>query len=1076
MSELRLRAFGFHALAVAVILVGSTDAAEKKKTADQNPPTSMVLPRYFSSGELRIVSSSHQDTAWMNTPDFCRRFRIEQNIMPALERMRIDPDYTFCMEGMLHLMEFLEAHPELEKEVIQRTREGRFEWGATYNQPYESWFSGEELVREIYFGRRWLRKHFPGCDAKVAFNPDPPARSLQMQQILAKAGVPYMFISRYHEGLYRWGSPDGSSILAYTPGQYGNHAPLLNAEPAKAVGAIRAKLEQQEPYYAKRGIPPIYALINSRDFSKPVDFSPLIEFWNGQPAGRAGATPPKMQYSSICSFFEAIDQPAAKFDTVVGERPDVWVYITGPTHRRMDSMRREGARLLPAAEMFTTFASFLQGGFRDWPRTEFAAAWMDQIYVDHGIGGRNGHVSDEVFLRKVTHARDSGRSLLDRALGTIAAQVKTEPDRGQPVVVFNLLSWQRSDVVEVALPAALAAAEHVTVVDPDGREVATQFSTLSEPDEVNVAAAAVGAKATASSSGWGHGPEKAIDGSWAVREWDVELGAADQWRSAPGAGPHSLTIDFGQPRTIHKVVLRHEGVIGAFDAEARFNTSDFRVQGADSADGPWTDLIAPIKENAASFTVHEFAPRSVQFLRLLVTKPAQSDDTDLARIFELQAFAKAPPKARRLVFVADHVPALGYKTYYLSAAKSANSTATPAATTAGCENRYFRVTLANGGVKSIFDRQQGRELLDSTKFLGGEVFTMLSVAEDNRALGTDAGHFGSMPLPVMDDSFDRVARYKPNWKLIEHGPVRSVFELEQPLADVKVRQRAIVWHSLKRIDCEVDLVEFSGKFWREFRMALPLALEKPRLLYEVPMGVVEIGKDEIPTTGGLAHTKVGHGRTLEYTEQCRDIHPRQVQNFVDASDARGGLTMSSSVSVFDWIDPTTSTTSTKPLLQPVLLASRKSCNIQGVWYPQTGDHSYRFSLTPHEGGWRNGWRPGVAANDPLRAVIPKPSQATALPPALSFASISADNIIVSAIKKCEDDDTVIVRLYDIEGRDTRATLNFFRPVSTAKKTNIIEDDGEPLRVEHGRVTIPIGHHEIETLKLAPTRSIAVGGL
>ena len=52
---------------------------------------------YFDGGEVRIVSSSHQDTAWMDTPAACRTFRVEYNIMPALEMMRKDPNYTFCM-------------------------------------------------------------------------------------------------------------------------------------------------------------------------------------------------------------------------------------------------------------------------------------------------------------------------------------------------------------------------------------------------------------------------------------------------------------------------------------------------------------------------------------------------------------------------------------------------------------------------------------------------------------------------------------------------------------------------------------------------------------------------------------------------------------------------------------------------------------------------------------------------------------------------------------------------------------------------------------------------------------------
>ena len=225
---------------------------------------------YFcNGGTVEIASSSHQDTAWMDTPDFCRRFRVEQNILPALEMMAKDPTYCFAMECTLHLMEFLEAHPERRDEVVRLMKAGRLEFGATYNQPYESYLSGEELVRQTYYGRRWIRKNLPGCDARVAFNPDVPGRALQMQQILAKAGIPYLFTSRYHEGLYRWLSPDGSGILAYSPGHYCNPMALLKGSPPEAVAGIRAKLEEQGAYYHRHNIPPTYCLINSQDFSKP---------------------------------------------------------------------------------------------------------------------------------------------------------------------------------------------------------------------------------------------------------------------------------------------------------------------------------------------------------------------------------------------------------------------------------------------------------------------------------------------------------------------------------------------------------------------------------------------------------------------------------------------------------------------------------------------------------------------------------------------------------------------------------------------------------------------------------------
>ena len=1011
-----------------------------------------AAPGYFThDGTINLVSSSHQDTAWMDTPAACRKFRIEHNIMPALEMMRKDAHYTFCMECTLHLMEFLEAHPELRDEIILRMKEGRLEFGATYNQPYESWFSGEDLVRETYLGRRWIRENLPGCDAKVAFNPDPPARSLQMQQILSKAGIPYMFISRYHEGLYRWNSPDGTGILAYTPGHYGNHLPLLNSTLPKCVAAIANKLQQQSPIYQEHAIPPAFCLINSMDFSKPVDFSPLINAWNEH------GTPPKMRYSSIRGFFESIDKPSANFTTLTGERPDVWAYITGPTHHITSSIKREAAQLLPAAEIFTTFACMLDGNFDKWPEKELKDAWLDELYIDHGIGGKNGHISDEVFRRKVRFARDIGQQKLRASFNKIASHVRSDFNLGNPITVFNTLSWPRTAPKEytVAGPPE-GKGDPVHVVDEKGKEVPSQWSTNCEKEEENIAKF-LGRTTASSSFSDEYGPRNAVDHKWNVCDSNPETGASTKWNSGPGPGPHWLMCDFGKPQPIHKVVIYHEGVIGMYGGETKFNTVDFQIQGADSADGPWTDLVPPITGNTASLTSHSFAPKKVRFLRVYITKGAQNDS--FARIHELEVYVKRPVLSH-LLFMASDVPGLGYKTYHvaLGAPKTRYNT-NP------LENDFYRITLVPGGIKSIFDKQLNRELLDTSKFLGGEVFTMLSVAPDNRGAGTDAGEFGSIPLPVMDDSFDRVSTHKPEWKIIEDGPVRTIHQLEQALADTTVRQRLIVWHTIKRLDCEVDLNDFNGKLWREFRMALPLAADKPKIAYEVPMGVVEIGKDEIPTTGGHAYGN------LTYSDQCRDIHPRVMQDFVDASDATGGVMMSSSVSVFDWIDPTTKTPG-KPILQPVLLASRKSCNGAGVWYPQAGDHSYSFQITSHTGDWRTAWRDGISANNPLETAVvenpfvgtEEPNPDATLPPEMSFCKVSAPNVLVSTIKRSEDGKGIVARLWDIEGRDAQVELEFFRPVKDAQLTNLIEEPQRPLEAAGFKITVPVGHHAIETIK------------
>ena len=997
---------------------------------------------FNKDGAIHLFSSSHQDIAWMDTPQACMLFRVNQCIRPAIQLMAQDRNYAFVMENMLNLAEYLEQRPQDRATVERLTRERRLEWGATYNQPYEDLLSGEELVRETYFGRRWLKRIFPGTDARVAFNPDVPGRTLQMPQILAKAGIPYLLISRYHEGLYRWFSPDGSSVLMYTPGHYTVPKRLLNLPVPEAVQALTKRLAEQGTYYEKFNISPVFPLLHTEDFSEPKDFGPLLAAWN---SSASTARRPLLRYSSVGEFFEQIDRPEAKFQPLIGERPNLWLYIGGPTHHWAISAKRDAARLLPAAETFATVRSLLDGDFRAYPAQRLSDAWKEEIYPDHGWGGNNGHITDIVFKEKAEFAGAEAQSVLSEALRGISSRIGTKPGKSIPIVLFNELAWKRSDPVVVdtkSLPAG-----PWRLADAAGNETPCQRTALETPDEINVAAASQNARATADSSASPEsGPERAIDGRWSHLE-------TERWVSAgQSSAPHWLTIDFGQSRTIHKVVLRHEGSLGKFQDIEEFNTADFQVQWANSAQGPWRDLVAPVHGNTDVLTTHRFAPKTFRYLRIYITKPALKAG-EPARLFEVEAFAALQPKADKLVCMATAVPPVGYKTFYAVPGKALQQKAV--ADKPVLEDDHYRIVLARGGVSSIYDKDFGKELLETGKFLGGEVFTMQSV-------GNGAGEFTAIQQPTME-GFDKMSNHKPSWRQIEDGPVRTVVMFTSDWQTVTIRERLILYHLAKRIDFDVALLNWNGARYREFRIAWPVKGVKSQVAYEVPMGVVEVGKSELQTTGGLAYDAVNYAGFIP------EIRPREMRDFVNVSDGDLGLTLSSSVAVFDYQDPTANPVS-YPVIQPILLASRKSCHGLGNWYLQPGDHYYRFSLSSQRSGWRNGYQPAFQANHPLFTVVgPQAASSAALPEEKSFFSLSADNLVLSTIKKSEDDESVVMRFYDLQGRDEKAVIHSFVPVRQAERTNLIEEEGKPLSVEGGSIVLNVGHHAIETVKFAPAK-------
>ncbi len=299
-------------------------------------------------GRLHIISSSHQDIAWMDSPEKCIDFRDKNCITPALAMMAKDPAYSFTMENMLNLREYLERHPERAgrgRPLHPRGPDGvgRDLQPALRIPPQRASSSSARPISAAAGSRRPSPARTPASTSI----PTSPAGPLQMPQILAKAGIPYMVMSRYHEGFYRWASPDGTSVLAYSPGHYGNAAAYLNANAGRGSQGDRGQGGQvvgllRRPWPARRvsrcSIP---STSPSRPTSGRSSASGTGPVRRRTPSGRSCSIPRPGASS------RPLDVKTAKLDTITGERPNLWLYIHGPTHHWAISAQREAGTAPP---------------------------------------------------------------------------------------------------------------------------------------------------------------------------------------------------------------------------------------------------------------------------------------------------------------------------------------------------------------------------------------------------------------------------------------------------------------------------------------------------------------------------------------------------------------------------------------------------------------------------------------------------------------------------------------------------------------------------------------------------------
>ena len=127
-----------------------------------------------------------------------------------------------------------------------------------------------------------------------------------------------------------------------------------------------------------------------------------------------------------------------------------------------------------------------------------------------------------------------------------------------------------------------------------------------------------------------------------------------------------------------------------------------------------------------------------------------------------------------------------------------------------------------------------------------------------------------------------------------------------------------------------------------------------------------------------------------------------------------------------------------------------------------GQHKFRYALLPHAdtpvdaGVIEEGYR----FNSPL-LIYPTQSELQSQ----SFFKLSGGSLILDTVKKAEDSDSIILRLYEAHGKRGVCRLESPLPVTGAAQCNLLETDESPLEWNEYGLNIPYTPFQLITLKL-----------
>jgi len=131
-----------------------------------------------------------------------------------------------------------------------------------------------------------------------------------------------------------------------------------------------------------------------------------------------------------------------------------------------------------------------------------------------------------------------------------------------------------------------------------------------------------------------------------------------------------------------------------------------------------------------------------------------------------------------------------------------------------------------------------------------------------------------------------------------------------------------------------------------------------------------------------------------------------------------------------------------------------------------GKHLFSYALYPHQGDWREAdtVQKGYEFNYPLISFLVAPHGGE-LPSSYSFFKTSPSNIILATVKKAEDRESLILRLYEAEGRPTQARITLFRMPKKVYELDLLENRKRSLSPKAGILDLEFEKSEIKTIEL-----------
>lgn len=448
-------------------LVDFTDVKREEFKAELNNAAKYLhdefekIDWHKAMGKTWYTGHSHIDVMWLWPLKETQR-KVGRTFNTLVSLMEEFPEYKFCL-SQVPLYKFLEKnYPETFEKLKELIKEKRVEpIGGTWVENDTNLVSGESLSRQCLYGKRYMRSL--GADVRIGFIPDVFGYSYALPQVYKKSGLDYFITSKlgwqdtnkFPYQVFWWEGLDGSKVLTYLPIQYCDPMSDLEWHRERIVEKWEDKLVCPD-YLAFDG----WGDGGGGPTRESLEYIRRMKNIPGFPDG---------EFTYVHDFFDNIVSKSKNLPTYNDELYFEYHRGTYTSQANNKKNNRKSELALRDAELLSVVAKSYG---EKYPKEELVKTW-ETVLLNQFHDCIPGSSITEVYKDSAKHYEEilgTTKAIIDKTLKLIASKANTE-GAGTPIFVYNTLSHDRSDVVEVEWTGK----KDIVVVNAEGDVIPCQI-------------------------------------------------------------------------------------------------------------------------------------------------------------------------------------------------------------------------------------------------------------------------------------------------------------------------------------------------------------------------------------------------------------------------------------------------------------------------------------------------------------------------------------------------------------------------------------------------------------------------